>query len=110
MLENGPLKKKPIKRSMKKKGVLASEIATRNRKSLVTFHRTLHSQCKVSEMMMMIEATIGTFRIRSRWQNRHSPTHPHPLPPLRERERERENTSSKGTDSSGIMLDAIRSE
>ena len=33
-----------------KEGVSASEIATRNRKSLATFHRTLKSQCKVSEI------------------------------------------------------------
>ena len=33
-----------------KEGVLGSEIATRNRKSLATFHRTLKSQCKVSEI------------------------------------------------------------
>ena len=31
-----------------KDGVLGSEITTRNRKSLATFHRTLKSQCKVS--------------------------------------------------------------
>ena len=33
-----------------KEGVSASEIAARNRKSLATFHRTLKSQCKVSEI------------------------------------------------------------
>ena len=33
-----------------KEGVSASEIATRNRKSLATFHRTLKSQCKVAEI------------------------------------------------------------
>ena len=33
-----------------KEGLLGSEIATRNRKSLATFHRTLKSQCKVSEI------------------------------------------------------------
>ena len=32
-----------------KEGVSASEIATRNRKSLATFRRTLKSQCKVSD-------------------------------------------------------------
>ena len=33
-----------------KEGLSASEIATRNRRSLATFHRTLKSQCKVSEI------------------------------------------------------------
>ena len=33
-----------------KEGVLGSEIAARYRKSLATFHRTLKSQCKVSEI------------------------------------------------------------
>ena len=32
-----------------KEGVSASEMATQNRKSLATFHRTLKSQCKVSD-------------------------------------------------------------
>ena len=35
---------------LQKEGVLGSEIAARNRKSLATFHRTLKSQCKVSEI------------------------------------------------------------
>ena len=33
-----------------KEGISASEIATRNRKSIATFHRTLRSQCKVSKI------------------------------------------------------------
>ena len=42
-----------------KEGLLGSEIATRNRKSLATFHRTLKSQCKVSEIARFLGGAMG---------------------------------------------------
>ena len=33
---------------LQKEGVLGSDIAARNRKSLATFHRTLKSQCSIA--------------------------------------------------------------
>ena len=46
-----------------KEGVLGSEIATRNRKSLATFHRTLKSQCTllclVSEFARFLGSAMG---------------------------------------------------
>ena len=49
-----------------KEGVLGSEIATRNRKSLATFHRTPKSQCKVSEIASDFWGPRWAFAIANR--------------------------------------------
>ena len=52
-----------------KKGVLGSEIAARNRKSLATFHRTLKSQCNIALSCLGNRAISG---LRDGHRNRKS--------------------------------------
>ena len=43
-----------------KEGVLDSEIAARNRRSLATFHRTLKSQCSIASLVSEIARFLGS--------------------------------------------------
>ena len=43
-----------------KEGVLGSDIAARNRKSLATFHRTLKSQCNIACLVSEIARFLGS--------------------------------------------------
>ena len=52
-----------------KEGVLGSEIAARNRKSLATFHRTLKSQCSIAFSCLRNRAISG---VRDGHRNRKS--------------------------------------
>ena len=52
-----------------KEGVLGSEIAARNRKSLATFHRTLKSQCRIAFSSLGNRAISG---VRDGHRNRKS--------------------------------------
>ena len=52
-----------------KEGVLGSEIAARNRKSLATFHRTLKSQCSIAFSFLGNRAISG---VRDGHRNRKS--------------------------------------
>ena len=54
---------------LQKEGVLRSEIAARNRKSLATFHRTLKSQCNIAFSCLGHRAVSG---VRDGHRNRKS--------------------------------------